>query len=256
MDFSFSNGIHIPHLSASTINSFITDRPRFYASKVLRDPFKGNVYSSRGTAVEHSINVWVETGFDDVQKTALDKYDEELAKNNISPIVGEEIRETIPGLALLALETYKNLFSSGKPVTQKKIETTLPGVKRSIIGYLDFDLPKIIRDSKVVSKTPSKLSQSYILQGALYKHSEKKDVVFDFFVPNKKPVHKAIELTDDDLIFGLSYLTAAAKVIEEIEECGDIKRMMELCLSFPNIEALYNMPDKIAAAKKWDIALK
>jgi hypothetical protein len=255
-DFTHSNAINLPHLSASTINSFIENRFSFYQSKVLGKPFQGNEYTARGTAVEHGVNVWLEKPEEtDFLKHTLAKFDEEIQRAGISKIAAEEVRDSLDGLLSVALKFYKNEFSERKARTQHKIECQLPGVGRNIIGYLDFfQQGHAVRDSKVVSKTPSKLKQSYVLQGSLYRAAMKVPVYFDFFVANKTPVHKPMILTDNEYAFGLSYLTVAAKVVEELEECSDPKRVMEL-MSFPNLDSFYSEKDKKEAAKAWGIDL-
>ena len=254
---SHSNGIHIPHLSASTINSFINDRFGFWQSKVAREPFKGSVHTARGKAVEHGVNTWIEKpGCTDLLAEAHKVFDEEIKLAGISKFDAEDIRESVKGLLDEALKFYQPEFTERKAVTQRKISVRLDGVKREIIGYLDYFQPSVaVRDSKVVSRTPSSLSQPYILQGALYRYAEKLPVVFDFFVDNKKPVHKPITLSDDEYLFGLSYLTRAAQVIEELEECDNPKRVMEL-MSFPNLDNLWTHSDRVAACKTWGILMK
>jgi hypothetical protein len=258
-ELTHTNGINIPHLSASTINSFITSRFGFYQSKVLGSPFQGNQYTARGTAVEHGVNTWIENpGIDPKECYAymFKKFDEEVERAGLSRMTVEEVRDSLEGLLAVALKFYMIEFKDRPAVTQHKFECNLEGVKRPIIGYLDyFQQDHAVRDSKVTSKTPSKLSQNYILQGALYRKAKKTNVYFDFFIPNKTPVHKPIVLTDDEFIFGISYLTRAAQVIEEIEECDNPKRMMEL-MSFPNLDDFWTFPEKKAAADKWDIILK
>lgn len=260
--FEHSNGIYIPHLSASTINSFITNRYGFYQSKVLRAPFEGNQYTAQGTAIEHGINVWIESGSDymefreKVGQVCLDKFLEEMAKTKVSKWDYEDFLTYIPKMAVFALDSFQPLCEAGKPVTQYKIETNLHGVERPIVGYLDFTFPgKRVRDTKVVSKSPSKLKQDYILQGALYRHAMQVPVSFEFFITNKAPTYKSIELSDDEFIHGLSYLTRAAQVIEEIEKCEDPKRLLQL-MSFPNFDAMFNYNDKKKAADQWEIILK
>lgn len=253
--FTHSNGINIPHLSASTINSFITNRNGFYQSKVKGKPFKGNVYTARGTAVEHCINMWVETGIEDAVSVALSKYNEECDKAEIHKFDSDraDIAASVEKMAPFALGIFQGLSEDQKPTTQYKFSTNLNGVKRPIIGYLDFLFEgKRVRDTKVVSKTPSSLKQDYQIQGALYKHAMQLPVTFDFIIPNKAPAHKAIELTDDEFLFGISYMTRAAQVIEEIEECENPTRMMELW-SFPDLSAMFNQRDKDEACEIWNI---
>jgi len=254
----YSMGIHIPHLSPSTINSFITDKPGFYNSKVKRAPFSGSHATCRGTAVEHAINTWLETGVaENLSDIALAKYDEELMKTGCSKFDKTNIREEIPGMVEIAFKTYSAQFSDCREevITQRRVEAELPGVSRKVMGYLDFFIMgKQVRDCKTSSKTPSGLSQSYILQGAFYNLATGLPVVFDYFIPNKTPVHKAIAMTPDQYLFGISYLTAAAKAIEELETCNSPRRVMEL-MSFPNLDAMWTYEDKIVAAKQWDIKM-
>lgn len=255
-DLTHSNGIRIPHLSASTVNSFIADRFGFYQSKVKGAPFTGNQYTCRGTAVEGAVNKWLETGDDDFELNAEVIFREEFKKTGMHILEAEDVLRSIPGLARLAGNFYMQEFESNKATTQHKINVNLDGVNRPIIGYLDFYQSALrVRDSKVVSKTPSKLSQAYVLQGALYHKATGLPVVFDFFVANVKPVHKALQLTDEEIEFGLSYLTVAAQAIEELEKCECPKRVMEI-MSFPNLDAFYNEKDKKKAAEAWGIKLK
>lgn len=260
MDLIHTNGIHIPHLSASTINSFIESRYRFFCSKIRRDPFAGSEHTSRGTAVEHAINVWIETGNDNFEflvKTAEKKFDEELQKSGLSPFTYSDFRDTIEGLVDVALTHYKETFSRNKAVTQHKIEHYLDGVGLPLIGYLDFYQEGVaVRDSKVSGKSPSSIKQGYILQGALYRKATGLPVYFDFFIPNKKPVVKTLMLSDDEYVFGLSYLTAAAKALVELESCDDPKRIIEL-MSFPDLSAMFgNQSDIQKACDTWGIIRK
>lgn len=258
-DFEFTqdNGIHIPHLSPSTINSFISSRFNFHQSKVKSKPFSGNQYTARGSAIEHGVNTWIENpDHPDILSEVYKKYDEEIAKGNTGRLEAMEIRESLQGLAELSLDFYKPEFTKTPALTQTKVSANIDEIERDIIGYLDYLQPKVrIRDSKVVSRTPSVLSQAYILQGSFYRKATGLNVVFDFFVANKTPVHKAIVLTDEDYVFGLSYLTAAAKVIEEMQVCTSPARMMEL-MSFPDLESFYNAGERNDACKVWGIAIK
>lgn len=253
-DLTHSNGIYIPHFSASTINSFIENRYQFFQSKVMMAPFTGSIHTCRGTAVEHGVNTWLEKPeTENLGNVALTKYDEEIKNGKISKIEAEEFRDTIVPLLNVALKHYKSEFSKDKVITQHRIKCMLDGVTRPIVGYLDFYRPNVmVNDSKVTGKTPSKLKQSYVLQGALYKQATGLDVTFDFFIPNKTAVHKAIQLTDKEYEFGLGYLTKAATVLEELQECTDTRRVMEL-MSFPNLEAMWTEGEKKKAAKIWDI---
>ncbi len=249
------NGIYMPHLSASTVNKFIEDRYGFYQSKVIGERFKPNVKMARGTAVEHGVNLFVTGTNTMLVEMAIGKFDEEVNGIECDPQELKEVRDSIPGLLNLAIDHYREAFAFSNPEIQSKISAKLPGVSRELTGYLDYLVPKkVVRDCKVVGVTPSKLKQGYIIQGSLYKFSTGLDVVFDFFVANKKPVVKSIKLTDNDYAFGLSYLIEACKVIEEIQVCESAQRMMQL-MSFPNLEAMWTLSDKKEAANKYNIKL-
>lgn len=256
-DLVHSNGLFIPHLSASTISSFIENRFGFFQSKVMRTPFRGNWFTALGQAVEHGVNVWLENPGKtmDYLMHANEKYDEQIKDTGSPRDKVIEYRNLIPGMLDLALRHYKRTFAETGAVTQQKIEARLDGVERDILGYLDFYQEGVaVRDSKVVGRSPSAIKQAYILQGSLYRHATGLPVIFDFFITNKTPVHKPIELSDEDFEFGLSYITRAAQVLEEIETCESPKRLFELC-SFPNLEAFYNEGEKIQAAKIWNITV-
>lgn len=258
--FSHSNQIHIPHLSASTINSFITSRYQFYQNKVKQTPFKGNEHTCRGKAVEHAVNVMIEQNVTDIAaliEEAIECFDKECRESGVSAIQAEDHRDSIPGLVKVAINHYTPIFAEVAAKTQHKIEVQLDGVTRTLVGYLDFFQPtKAVRDSKLSSKTPSSLSQSYIIQGALYRKATGLPVFFDFFIPNKTPVAKSIMLNDDEYLFGLSYLTAAAKVLEELATCDNPRRILEL-MSFPDLSAMFGNRREIAqACEQWGITYK
>lgn len=256
MEFTHSNGINIPHLSPSTVNSFITNRQGFINNKILLNKFEGNKFTARGTAIEHAINEWIVCKENkNYLKIALDKYDEELSKSQKFKSLDDSTKDAIGGLLDVALNYYKLEFNSVNVITQQKLTMDVEGVDREVLMYLDFFIPdKKVIDCKTASRTPSELSQSYIIQGACYQHATKLPVEFDFFIDNKKPVHKKIELTQKDYKFGMSYFIQAAKIIEEIEQCDSTKRMLEL-MAFPDLSSMYDYNERSKTAEKWNIEI-
>jgi hypothetical protein len=246
IELTHSNGINIPHLSPSTINSFITNRFQFFNSKVLGEPFKGNEYTARGTAIEAAANTLI-TKDGDPYEVCDSVFKTELAKANIALIAVEEVYDSLKGLVDVAINHFSGVFGTQDVKSQTFIEGRLDGVSRKIIGYLDFDMPNLIIDCKCVSKTPSKLSQSYAIQGAIYRKITGKPVEFHFVIPNKKPVVKHIALSDDEYIFHINYAIEAAKRIEAIEACDDPKQMMHLIMSFPDLSSMWNDNEREAA---------
>lgn len=255
LEFEHSNNINLPHLSASTVNKFIEDRFGFYQAKVLRAPFKGNEFTARGKAVEHGVNVWLENpDLGDYLTPALELFDKDIEESGLSKFSVGETRDKIPGLLECALRYYQELFSDQKATTQHSMRHRFDDIELEFLIYLDFfRIGKDVNDCKVVSRTPPKLSQAYVLQGSLYRAATGLPVGFNFIVDNKTPVAKTMILTDDEYVFGISYLKAAAKAIIELNQCSNPKRVMEL-MSFPNLDALWSHQDKVVAAKAWGIA--
>jgi hypothetical protein len=266
-DLQHSNGIKLNHLSPSTITSFISYRHSWYASKVARKPFQPSRNMARGTSVEHAINEWLEDKInpEDIVHTALNKYDDEISDwitttKQKYVLADDEVRATIPGLANVAHAHYSSVYNDfRKPVLQHNIELYLPGVTRKLVGKLDYYYPKDkeIRDCKVVASTPPKgnLAQNYKIQGSIYRKAcDDADVIFDFMINNKTPKQMSIKLTDEDYIFGLSYATVAAKLIEELEICEDPKRVMQI-MTFPDLSSMYDIGEMRESAKEWGIFL-
>jgi hypothetical protein len=223
--------------------------------------FQPNPNMARGTAVEAAINFWLAGG--EVEKmldAALTKFDTEMEEwkktaSKTGMVKHDELRASIAGLVEVAFQHYESEFTMQKPMSQCQISCNLPGVKREIIGYLDYYRPKfMVNDCKVSAKTPSGLSQGYIIQGAIYQHATGCPVTFDFMVPNKTPVSKSIMLTDEEFIYGLSYATEAAKVLEALEECEHPKDVMKL-MAFPNLSSFFTYEEKAEAAAEYGIKL-
>lgn len=250
--------LELHHLSPSAISSFISNRPGFYSGKVLKEPFRPNAGMARGKAVEHGINMWIDsladgkTELSDEESVewAMEKYDAEYNEHKFDEAKYQENRETVEGLVECGIEHFRELIDHyGTPDTQSKICIRLDGVDLDIIGYLDFEFGKIIKDTKVYAKSPYCLSDGYIIQGAMYKHARKKDMDFTFLVANKNPVVKTISLTDEEFEFGIRYGTAAGKCIERIIHCTCPKEMMAL-MSFPDLEKIWDKEEKKSVMKR------
>ena len=246
-------GLALPHLSASTINSFIEYRHQFFASKVEKLPFVTNVNMARGKAVEHGINVML-NGRDEqtAQTGALNVWQKEIKGIGLDPRT-VEFQATLAEGVRTGGEYYRKVDERA-PTQQQKIEITLDGCKLPIIGYLDYLYNEFVRDCKITGKTPSKLRQSYIIQGAIYKKAMDLPVWFDFGIPLKGGWKwKPIPLTDEEYEFGLSYAIAAAKNIEALQNSIDPSEVMELCLAFPNLDAIWDDKEKDRQCERYGI---
>ena len=215
-----SINLELKHLSASTINTFIENRPKWFAQKFCGMKFSGSIHTARGHAVEAGIVKWLECGdMTEAVKAAMEEWDDKITgmednlefRQSIAPLikVGVEGTDDHEGFAEL-----KTQF--GKAKTQEKIEVWLDGCDIPIIGYLDFLYGKRVVDNKVTGRSPSSLSQGYILQGSIYRKATGLPVYFLFEVANKKPTVKIFKLTDEEYESGLNLATQAARAIQYI----------------------------------------
>lgn len=252
------------HWSPSTINSFITNRAGWRASKILKRPFIQTPNMSRGKAVEEIVNRFVENrgapfiNDEHVGVCALEFYDNEnkLYKENAGPNWVDKFRADIPRIAVKALEIYKDKCITETPLTQTKIYCKLPGVERQVLGILDyFWHGQKVSDCKVLSKNMSRLSIDYCISGGIYSEGTGTPVTFDTFVPLKKEVsHKPHKLSDAEKKFGLSYAAAAARCMEQLIVAEDPEEVFRL-MSFPNIAAIWDADDRKKVADEWEFEL-
>lgn len=235
----------LKHLSPSQLNTFITNRPKWFAQKFLGNiPFSGSVNTARGHAVEAGIVSMIDQG--DIT-TAIAAGIAEWNKQLIASAIPDDLdfKQTIAPLIKIGMEGnddhegYTEIVSRlGKPKTQEKIECKLEGCDIPIIGYLDFAFKKAIYDNKVSSKSPAKLSQDYVLQGSIYRYATGLPVYFFFEIPNKKPVIKAFKLTDEEYKFGLNLATKAAQAVQRILDVPIDMDTMKAVM-FPNPDGGY-----------------
>lgn len=258
--------LELKHLSPSTINSFIENKPSFRANKVLGRPFFATPSMCRGKAVEHVINEWIKGKEyipdqlnEHISVVALENYDMELA-----PFAAEfpeynrdtdEIRNSVARCAIKAYQVYtEDVFPVERPFTQTKVEVNLPEVTRVLKCYLDFYLHgRKVHDCKVLGRNQSKLAQGYQIQGAVYRFGTGCPVNFDLIVPQKKEVkHNQHALSDGEYKFGLSYATQAAKAIEALIDEEDPDKVFRL-MSFPNLSQVWNPDEKKKLCDEWEI---
>lgn len=256
-------GIKMNYHSPSTANSFIERRPSWYASKVLGAPFSANPAMARGTAVEHAINEWLRLGEDSIPnltEIALSKYDQELVKFlAVAGTKGKEdyegLRASIPKLVEVAFRHFSMKFTFDKPISQGSVDLKIPGLRLKTVGYMDyFQTGKLVTDCKITSKTPSSINQGYKIQGAVYNAFTGAPVEFDFVIGLKEPKVVSLRMTDEECAFGMSYYKRTCEVLEELQECSDPKRVMEL-MCWPNLDAFWNYEEKREAARQHGIAL-
>ena len=231
--------LELDHLSPSHINTFIENRPNWFARYFRDKPYSSNLNTARGHAVEAGIvhYLTVEQDITESIKAGLEEYEKKIKgiKDDITyrQSIGPMIKTAIEGTDKQA--GYEVLLLKyGAPETQKKISVMLEGCDIPIEGYLDFFWPKKkVVDNKCTKRNPDSLSQGYIVQGAIYKLATGLPVYFLYEIANKTPTLKEIKLSDEDYQFGIALATRAAKAIQMIVNNPIDGRLME-ALMFPD----------------------
>lgn len=253
------------YLSPSTISSFISNRTQWYSSKILGAPFMGNASFSRGKALEAGVECFLahKLSFDDCYEKCLHVFKEDSMEFDESEQAKcADIRLTLKELLRCAIDHYSKVIEESGDTfigSQNKVSINLSkyGIDiPELMGYTDFDFQPFISDMKVLSRSPSKLSQGYILQGITYFEATGKDVRFDAIITNKKPTvvtHKISELPIQEYQFYKKYLLKACKCISDLYDSlalNDAQSVLT-CMSFPNLDAMWNDQDKAAAVEKF-----
>lgn len=138
-----------------------------------RDPMNENM--AAGIAVEDGVKEGLidhDRSVDDCAKLAVRKYDRlTLMKPNIDAKKRQSKRDEVPAMVRNAIEALRPL---GKPEflngEQQKIQIELVGVRKPLIGYLDFYYPEkgLIVDLKTTGRMPKQISAAHARQGAVY----------------------------------------------------------------------------------------
>jgi hypothetical protein len=265
------------HFSPSTINSFIEYRPQWFLNKIVKAPFIGSPAMYRGTTVEDGVNMFVERR--ERWAPTIQSGDDELIEECCKFAEGEFKRRCLEGgddpKALIdsiqpacytAINHFIPIWGDWIPAMQHKISTKLTGVETPIIGYLDYLLPNVIQDLKVVGRSTKEIKQGYCIQGAIYNHALGLPVEFHYTVPLKtKTTVTVLKLQPNAMKWHLEYATMAAQRLETIykvmekpfifQSRNDIAEVFA-AMAFPNIDAFWSNKDKEAVSAMWDIKKK
>lgn len=246
--------LELRNISASQINEFITNRAMWFAKRFRGLKTPGSLAMSRGRAVEAGINHFITNDKPDITaavRAAMEEYD----KSSTGLVDDLSIRQSIAPATTRMISHFSDICDTlkSKPRIQDKIEIYLEGCSIPLIGYLDFFWEgRCIRDCKITGKTPSELTDSYKIQGAIYRHVMKVPVVFTFGICKKEFEIKEIRLSEDDFIWGLKVATKAAQAIERIVSTPLDGDLMEAFM-FPNTDAGWSKEDTELILKEYKI---
>jgi hypothetical protein len=168
----------IPHLSASSINTWIASPAKLIASKILKVEFPPGVAAMRGIAVEAGLVALAmehDLPVDMAIRIASDVIAKEFQRHGIEPTdpaAQLELQRTGACIRMGADAVRQH----GMPLTvqptdngaqQHRIEYDL-GVGIPVIGFLDLKFLGGIVDIKSTSRLPSKMSAPHARQFSLY----------------------------------------------------------------------------------------
>ena len=249
-----SETLEMKHFSASTVNTFLENRAG-WLRKLLGDKFNGNHHTCRGTSVEAGINFWLagdSEGTTEAIKHAIEVWEKETEFLEIEENTKLEFKQSLAPLincgVVSVQEKYLDVYK--KELKQQiPIKIDVPGCKRPCIGYIDWLIPdKLIIDNKVSGKSPSKLSQGYLIQASVYNKALGLPVEFHYEIANKTPKAMVLIPTKEDLEYGWKLFCRAARAIEAILDNPMDYDLME-ALFLPNPDAYYNDEERNKALK-------
>lgn len=241
----------IEHLSASSINTYITD-PCKFIYKYLFD-FKGVAGPGawRGTVVDEAVGLYLSMEKPNIRKVtdvAMRRFkglSEHAEADPHDPKVSKE-RHLVPEYIATACPYYAEL---GQPVAYQKevkLEVDMPV---PIIGYIDLQYEGIVRDIKTVGRMPSVIPNTVKRQLSLYAKAEDSMAIVDYVnVTSTKSDVKSLVVEDVDEHF--EDLLRGARAIERLLSIGDKYEIAEAF--FPNFDSwMWSDEEKANASTIW-----
>lgn len=222
----------ITHLSASSVNLFISQPALWCASYLMGKRTPVGPAAHRGTAIEAGVEAGLfdpQMPVEEAQRIAREKY-HTLTRLNADPRVEKE-REVIEPSVAVALAELRQYGVPDKPTDgrQHKLELTVPGVPVPVWGFLDFIWPDhgIIGDLKSVGKIPSSISGAHARQGALYlQHGSNLQMRFAYVTAKKMAVYVL-----EDAASHLASFVQAAQAIERLLSLSDDGEALTRCFA-------------------------
>lgn len=245
----------IKHFSASSVNTYIENRAAWFRQRIIGDKFNGNHHTCRGTSVEAGINFWLSgdsEGTTEAIKHAIEVWEKETEFLEIEENTKLEFKQSIAPLincgVVSVQEKYLDRYNKN-PKQQVAIKIDIPGCARPCIGYIDWLIEdKLIIDNKVSGKSPSKLSQGYLVQASVYNKALGLPVEFHYEIANKTPKAMVLIPTKEELEYGWRLFCRAARAIETLLDNPMDYDLME-ALFLPNPDAYYNDEERNKALK-------
>ena len=229
----------ITHLSASSVNLFISQPSLWCATYLMKRRTPVGPAAHRGTAIECGVEAGLfdpELPVEEAGKIALARF-HSLTRLSADPRIEKE-REVIAPSVAVALAELRQYGVPDKPDEgrQHKISYMIEGVPVPVWGFLDFEWPQhgIIVDLKSTARVPSEISPPHGRQGAIYAGpGSNREVRFGYVSAKKITVYA---LTDIDA--HLRSFVSGAQAIERLLSLSDDGEKLTRCFA-PDLTSFY-----------------
>ena len=255
-------------VSPSTINEWISYRPRFVLRKIYGyKDLPTSCAMERGNQSEYAVKLILQDNVDtdEAIELALKNFDEACTPNMKDY---DYERLCIPSIVMGTVKEIN--WNFGEIVSfQEEIKGKLS--EYNYRGFTDFVLKdkqgnKCIVDLKTAKRKPSKLSSSHARQISLYSHALDCEAQLLYIVPHKQTDRKTkqVSIKSTEAIWWDITKEDKQKYLDECEEvlrvmdmvlynCNDKKEVAELC--YPNIDDFYWDSPQILKIRKeiWNV---
>lgn len=238
----------IEHLSASSINTYITDPCKFIYKYLFNMPTKAGAPAWRGIVVDEAIGIYLSSekpSIEKVKELAIKRFrglTEHNEADHSDPKILKE-RRLIPTYIQTACPYYADM---GKPISYQKHVSIDVGLPVPIIGFIDLQYEGVVRDIKTVSRMPSKIPETVKRQLSLYATAEQSTAIVDYVnvTKTKKDVRSIVV---DDVEEQFEDLISGAKAIQRLLSIGDKNEIAQAF--FPNFDSWMWSEEETANAK-------
>lgn len=258
----------IDAVSPSTINEWISYRPRFVLRKIYGyKDLPTSCAMERGNQSEYAAKLILQDkmGADEAIGIAIKNFNKACTPDMKDY---EFERMCIPSIVMAAVQEIKENF--GEVVSfQEEIKGKLD--EYNYRGFTDFvmmgkDGRKVIVDLKTAKRKPYKLSSSHARQISLYSHALDCEAQLLYVVPHKQTDRKTKEVTikaTEGIWWSITkedkqkYLDECQEVLKVMDmvlyNCNDKKEVAQIC--YPNIDDFYWDSPEIYKIRKeiWNV---
>ena len=248
----------IEHLSASNINTFISNTPKWVLNYLHKIKSPTNAAMLRGTVIDHEIGRYMKDAlpvYECVERAKKEFIDtaKKLKKEKAfdeDPGKEEKELENITGYVTQAITHYHRL---GKAKHQEKIELQLEEIPVPIIGYCDFVYEEgIVRDLKTTAKKPSEITDSVKRQLSIYSTALNGYVPLVDYVVINQSRQEVITIEVNDVDKWMSQVKGAALAMQSLLASGDINEITSMM--YPDLSDWTFSETEIKEAKKiWNV---